>query len=128
MGIESAIMKILKESSLSNKKENKLSNIILFSDVDKFPEPPYVVIKPETGTIENTRQYRIIAHHKKGFFDELNDYVLVELDSLLLNKNITDDEGNRYKLNPLGFTDIMPEPADNTYFMERLYYTPITVR
>jgi len=127
MSIENVLLEILKKSSFSNKKEDN-SNIILFSDQDVFPEPPYVVIKPETGIIENTRQYRIIAHHKKGFYDELNDYTLKELDELILNKVITDNKGGRYKLFSLGFTDITPEPTDNTYFMERLYYTPITIR
>lgn len=114
----------LKKSSFSNMKDGEDSNIILFSDTDVFPEPPYVVVKPEFGVGANTRQFRIIAHHKKGFFEVLDKYVLKELDELLLG-GIEDDKGNRYNLYANGYTDIMPEPTDNTYFMERLYFTPL---
>jgi hypothetical protein len=105
-------------------KTGSIQEVILFSDQDVFPEPPYVIIKPEYGVIQNTRQFRIIVHHQKGQFDTLENYVLVELDHLLLN-DIEDNEGNKYKLYVNGFTDITPEQMDNTYFMERFYYTPL---
>lgn len=108
-------------------REGSIKKVVLFGDSDKMPPTPYVVVKPEFGAISNTRQFRIIAHAQKGDFDKLNDYVLKELDTLLLG-GIDDDEGNRYKLYPNGFTDITPEPDDTTYFMERLYYTPMTIR
>ena len=108
-------------------KTGTIPTVILFSDQDVFPDPPYVVVKPEIGIIENTRAYRIIAHYQRGKFDLLERYVLNELDSLLLG-DIDDDDGARYKLYVSGFTDITAEPTDNSYFMERIYYTPLTVK
>jgi hypothetical protein len=108
-------------------KTGSIPTVVLFSDQDQFPDPPYVVVKPEAGVIEKTRSYRIIAHHIQGNFDVLEDYVLVELDTLLLG-GIDDKEGSRYKLYASDFTDITPEPNDNSYFMERLYYCPMTIR
>ena len=127
MSLENAIIDKLKKSSIYNKNE-KNPNIVLFSDEDTFPEPPYVVVKPESGVIEGTRAYRIIVHNTKGNFDELQNYTLVELDQLLLSGHITDEEGARYKLQAAGFTDITPESIDNSYFMERIYTAPLTVR
>jgi len=116
MSLVNAIVKKLKTGSIPN--------VILFSDVDIFPEPPYVVVKPENGSINNTRQFRIIVHIKMGKFDDLENYCFNELDNLLLN-DIYDDEGNKYKLFLNGFTDVTPEPDDNTYFCERMYFTPL---
>jgi hypothetical protein len=105
-------------------KTGSIPNVVLFSDIDVFPEPPYVVVKPEFGVLPNTRQFRIIAHHQKGRFDALENYVMVELDALIAGE-VEDNEGNRYKLYANGFTDITPEPVDNTYFMEKFYYSPL---
>jgi hypothetical protein len=108
-------------------KTGSIKNVVLFSDQDKFPEPPYAVVKPEAGVIDNTRTYRIIAYHTQGNADILEDYVLKELDALLAG-SIEDKDGGRYKLYPNGFTDITPSPTDSSYFMERLYYTPLLLR
>jgi len=113
---------------LNKLKEGTIKTVMLFSDDDVFPEPPYVVVKPEIGVMENTRAYRIIAHAEKGKFDFLEDYVLKELDSLLLSGCLEDKAGGRYKLYPNGFTDITPEEVDNTYFMERMFYCPLAIR
>jgi len=122
------IIDTLKKSSIYNGNEEN-PNIILFSDTDTFPEPPYVVVKPETGIKENTRSYRIIVHMQKGQIDELEDFTLVELDTLLLNTYFDDEKTkSRYKLYSAGWTDITTERLDNSYFMERIYYTPITIR
>jgi hypothetical protein len=120
MSLANAIIEKLKTGSIEN--------VVLFSDVDVFPEAPYAVVKPETGTVQNTRAIRIIAHMGKGQFDDLENYVLKELDGLLLSDYLTDEEGNRFKLYPNGYTDIMPEDEDNSYFAERIYFVPLTVR
>ena len=108
-------------------EQGTIKKIVLFSDQDVFPEPPYVCVKPEQGILEGTRAYRIIAHEKQGMFDQLEDYVLIELDRLLAG-TLTDDDGSHYRLRPNGYTDIFPDREDNTYFMERLYYVPLTIR
>jgi len=117
--LENAIIRKLKTGSIPT--------VVYFSDVDTFPAPPYVVVKPEIGVLEGTRAFRIIVHERKGMADKLSDYTLIELDSLLAG-NIDDREGSRYKLLPNGYTDITPEPTDNSFFMERMYYSPLTIR
>lgn len=121
------IIERLKKSSIWNKEEGVKSNIILFSDTDIFSMVPYVVVKPESGILENTRSYRIIVHMEKGNLDILERYTLKELDSLLLHDYLLDKEGGRYKLKASGYTDVTPEKIDNSYFMERLYYTPMLI-
>ena len=109
-------------------KEGSIPNVVLFSDTDVFPEMPYVVVKPESGVKENTRSYRIIVHMQKGQLDELEKYTLTELDKLLLTDYLNDEDGSRYKLFANGYTDVTAEKIDNTYFMERMYYTPLLIR
>jgi hypothetical protein len=128
MSLVNAIINKLKTSSIWNGKEEPESNIVLFSDVDVFPDAPYIVVKPETGIMENTQNFRIIVHMNKGKYDELKNFVFIELDNLLLKDYLNDGEGGRYKLYPVGFTDVTPERIDNTYFAERIYFTPLTVR
>ena len=117
MSLTNAIIKKLKE-------EGSIPTVILFSDVDTWPEVPYVCVKPEAGSIPGTRQYRIIAHAAEKQFSVLENYILVELDRLLLGR-MSDSEGNYYKLSANGYTDISQEPGDITYFMEQIYYTPM---
>jgi len=125
--VANLIIDKLKKSSIYNGDE-KNPNIILFSDQDTFPEPPYVVVKPEVGITDKTRTYRIIVHMEKGFIDELEDYVLKELDQLLVSDYLIDSDGSRYKLFISGYTDVNPEKIDNSYFMERLYTIPLCIR
>jgi hypothetical protein len=104
-----------------------IKKIVLYSDTSVYPAPPYIVVKPEPGAMPGTRLFRIIVHAEEGNADFLEDYTLVKLDSML-NGTIIDKEGAAYKLRAEGYTDILPDIGDNTYFMERVYYTPLTVR
>jgi hypothetical protein len=126
--VANLIIKKLKTTFIWNKKEGEESNIILFSDIDVFSITPYVVVKPESGILENTRAYRIIVHMNKGELDILENFVLVKLDKLLLSDYLKDNDGGRYKLRASGYTDVTPEKMDNSYFMERLYFVPLTIR
>jgi hypothetical protein len=108
-------------------KSGTIQNVVLYSDVETFPEPPYVVIKPEPGLDDNTRRYRIIVHNTKGFFDQLEHYTLQELD-LLLAGTLVDEENSHFILSPSGYTDITADDGDNTYFMERIYTVPLLLR
>ena len=106
-------------------KEGTIKNIVAYSDSDKMPEVPYVVVKPENGAVKDTRQYRIIVHHTQGKLDVLEAYAMTEIDELLCGH--IDYEGHRYLLFCGGYTDVTPEPQDNTYFMERIFFTPLNV-
>jgi hypothetical protein len=107
-------------------KKGSIPKIILYSDTEVFPAPPYVVVKPETGPLPNTRGIRIIAHHRKGQYDILEKYILSEIADLLLC-GLTGAEGEKYRLYSAGYTDITPEPSDNSYFMERILYMPFLI-
>ena len=109
-------------------KAGSIPSVVLFGDTDIMPEPPYVVVKPETGAIEGTRQFRIIVHHRQGMFDELEKYVFKELTSLLINdenkKICIIDKNGLYQLHCGGWTDMNTDISDKTIFMERLFYQP----
>ena len=109
-------------------KTGSIPSVVMFSDTGKFPEIPYVVVKPEPGVEERTPSYRIIAHMAKGQADALEDYVLIELDQLLLEGGLKDSDGSGYKLFVNGFTDITPNQTDDSYYMERMYFTPLLIR
>jgi len=105
-------------------EKGSIPTVVLYSDTDVMPEPPYVVVKPETGGVPSTRQYRVIVHHVKGQLDRLEAYTLHEIDELLPG-SVSDDEGSRYKLYKSGYTDVTAEPHDGSYFMERVYFAPM---
>jgi len=109
---------------ISRLKHGSIKDVVLFSDGMKIPPPPFVMVKPETGVIENTRRIRIIVHHTAGMFDALEKYVANEIEHLLPGW-IDDDEGRRYSLYKAGMTDITAEPGGDTYFMERIYVSPL---
>ena len=95
-----------------------------------MPPAPYVVVKPEAGAREGTRQFRIAVHHLQGHYSELSDYVFKELPTMLLsdvNKGgkvfITDETGT-YRLLCGGWTDVDIDDSDNTIFMERFFVQP----
>jgi hypothetical protein len=110
-------------SIIERLKTGTVKNVVLFADSMKVPSLPYVVVKPETGVIANTRQYRIIIHYQQGMADDLETYTMVEIDKLL--PGTIDDGKHRYKLYKCGYTDITVEPHDDTLFMERIFYTPL---
>ena len=105
-------------------KKGSIKDVVLFSDTDKPPQPPYVIVKSENGIVPNTRQYRISVYHNQGMFDALQNYVMNEID-LLLPHQLEDKDGRRYLLYKNGQTDISLEPTDNTYFMERIFFSPL---
>jgi hypothetical protein len=105
-------------------EKGTIKRVVAFSDMDTAPDVPYVVVKSEAGSIENTRQYRIIVHHRQGYSDELNEYAMAEIDRLLPG-TVDAEDGSRYKLYKGGYTDITPEKQDNAFFMERIFYAPL---
>ena len=114
----------LLNSIIAALEKGSIKKVIAFSDTNEMPNTPYVVVKSETGVITNTRQYRIIIHFDRGMSDYLNAYAMTEIDKLLPGQ-VTDEEGSRYKLYKGGYTDVTPEPQDNTFFMERIFYAPL---
>jgi hypothetical protein len=114
---------MLNSAIIAKLKEGTVKSVALFSDGMELPPPPYVVVKPESGMIPGTRQYRIIAHTEQGRLDELENYIFTELPELLLNARLEDEEGRAYKLHGGDWSDVRPE-QDGTICMERVFYIP----
>jgi hypothetical protein len=123
---------MLVNAIIAKLKTGSIQQVILFGDTDKMPKDlPYAVVKPENGAIAGTRQFRIIVHHKAGYYDVLHDYVFREsVELLFMDSNgrkifLTDEEGDVYQLHCGGWTDVMPDTSDNTIFMERIFFQPM---
>jgi hypothetical protein len=95
-----------------------------------MPDAPYVVVKAESGAIAGTRQFRIIAHANMGLQDELENYLNIELSTLLIKDGnekvfIIDGAGNRYRLQSSGAgTETIMGNDDGTIAMERIFSLP----
>ena len=105
-------------------KKGSIKDVALFGNSPKVPGLPQVVVKPEAGIINGTRSYKIIVRHEVGRFDELEGYVLGELDGLLAG-DIEGRDGGRYRLHPNGFTDLTADPKNGCIYMERIYIAPM---
>jgi len=116
MHLTNAMIKALENGSIPT--------VVLYSDTDVTPEPPYVVVKLEAGALPSTRQYRITVHHLKGRLDDLEAYALNEIDKLLPGF-VYDEDGSRYRFYKLGYTDVTAELRDDGYFMERIFSVPL---
>ena len=125
MPINNAIVERLKTGSIKS--------VILFADGIKIPPPPYVVVKPEAGTILGTRQCRIFVHTKQGRIDELDKYIFTELPKLLVSNEkelrvrLKDEEGRIYQLQSGDWFDVRLEGSDNTIYMERKFFYPFKI-
>ena len=117
-------------SLIEKLQTGSIKTVLLFGDTDKFPKPPYVVVKPETGVGEGTRQFRIIVHHQIGKGDILSDYIFKELTELLIynegngGKVFISDAGKFWRLQSAGYNDVMMDTSENTIFMERIFVMP----
>jgi hypothetical protein len=109
-------------------KTGSIREVVLFGDSAHVPAPPYVVVKTETGPIQN-RYIRLIVHRNSGEQDLLEDYVFHEL-TILLGKQVwlTDRNGGRFRLLN---GEIWSEPIlgndDETIVMERLFILPYRI-
>jgi hypothetical protein len=117
-------------------KEGAIKNVFLFSDTDTYPEVPYIIVKPESGVIEGTRDYRISVYHKQGYFDFIEKYTIIDLVNLLSEPLIDNSEGGakRYRLKATGMTDITTggdirtiQSGGDTFFMERIFTLPFNI-
>ncbi|MHB9293846.1 hypothetical protein Holit_02965 [Hollandina sp. SP2] len=107
-------------------KGGSIKRVVLFGDSMKVPAPPYVVIKPEADTGNETRRIRIIAHAEQGQQTVLEDYVFTEL-PVLLGKSVwmTDRNKSRFRLVNSGeWTEVMLGNDDKTIAMERVFILP----
>jgi hypothetical protein len=113
-------------------KTGSIKNVIPFADSMKVPPPPYVVIKPESGAIPGTRQFRLIVHTEQGRLEALEKYVFTELSELLVTDRegqtvrLKDEEGKLYQLRSGDWFDVRPEETGDFKLicMERLFYVP----
>jgi len=105
-------------------KTGSIKKVFPFGMLDNYPDPPYVVVRPEA--VPNVgRRYRIIAHFLPCHIIDLEDYTFNEVSVLLEDFEATDRHGNNVKLlDEESYTDIIADNDDKTISMERSYYTP----
>jgi len=108
-------------------KTGSIKNIVLFGDGMKIPPTPYVVIKPETGSIPGTRQFRFFVHMEQGRQEELDNYLFTELAELLLKEKIKDDENKLHILYSGEWFDVRADEQEKTICMERIFYFPFNL-
>jgi hypothetical protein len=106
-------------------KTGSIREVVLFGDSDRVPEPPYVVVKTETGPIQN-RYIRLIVHMNQGEQDLLEDYIFHEL-TTLLGKQVwlTGRNGGQFRLfNAEMWSEPILGNNDETIAMERVFILP----
>jgi hypothetical protein len=124
---------MLAKAIVEKLKTGSIKNAVPFANGMKIPAPPYVVVKPETGAIAGTRQFRLIVHTEQGRIEEIERYVFTELPGLLItgkdgeNVILKDGEGRSYRLRSGDWSDIRAEEQENTICMERVFYIPFKI-
>jgi len=113
---------MLTNTIIKKLKEGSIKNVFLFSDIEEYPEPPYVIVRPVASSGDR-REIKIMAYHSRGRSNELSVYIMNEVNKLL-GDEVHDTDGSRYKLVKNGYTDITAITDDNCYFMERSYLVP----
>jgi hypothetical protein len=100
-------------------KEGSIKRVVVFGDSEKVPPPPYVVIKSEADTGNETRRIRIIAHVEQGQQRALEEY-MNELTALLKRHSMK----NYMERGHTEWTDVIAGNDDKTIAMERVFIFP----
>jgi hypothetical protein len=106
-------------------KEGSIKNVVFFSDSDKRPSPPYVVIKPEADTLNSRLVFRFIAHAAMGQQDLLDVYIRKELREIL--SDVTTEKGKIRFYSTDEWFGVQAKSDDNTISMERTFFVPIII-
>lgn len=105
-------------------KTGSIQNVVPFGE-GNLPEPPYIVVKPETDPVGRGRSYRIIAHFLPGQQTYMEDYIYNELSDLLTDYSDNSRHGNRNTLYmEQDITDYQVSNDDGTVSMERVFLMP----
>lgn len=102
-------------------KTESVKNVVTFG-VKKLPEPPYVVVKPETAP--GGRRFRVIVHFEAGQQIQLEDYMRTVL-ALLSEYQDTSRHGCVNRLGRGAITsDIVTGNRDDSISMEAAFLMP----
>jgi len=101
-------------------KGGSIKKVVLFGDSEKMPAPPYVVVKPEADTGNETLRVRIIAHADQGNYNLLNEYVTNELTRLLKRHRMN----GRMERGRNEWHGVITGNDDKTIAMERVFVFP----
>lgn len=105
-------------------KTGTIKNVVPFGLGGNRPEPPYVVVKPESR-LDGERAFRIIIHMKQGQNIFLEDYVFSDLETLLSNFRGVGRNSNNFRVYATEeYSDIITNNDDNTISMERVFIVP----
>ena len=102
-------------------KTGSLKTVVPFGS--KLPNPPYIVVKPETVPGRG-RRFRIIIHYKKGQQSQLED-TLRKTIVLLSEYQVASRHGAVNRLGRVeSITDIVVGNSDDTISMEAAFLMP----
>jgi len=101
-------------------REGSIKRVVLFENSEKMPPPPYVVVKPEADTGNETLRVRIIVHADQGNYDLLDKYVTQEL-TLLLKRHRMNGRMERGRNEWHG---VIEGNDDKTIALERVFVFP----
>ena len=80
-------------------RTGSISNVMPKGGVQVNPPPPYVVVWgpsfiPQPGSDNlGKNQYTVSVHYKKGFVNQLDDYIMNEIQSLLHKQRLLTRDG-----------------------------------
>jgi len=105
-------------------KTGRVKNVVPFGSKN-LPEPPYIVVKPESDPLGRGRAYRIIVHMSPGQNIFLEDYVRNDISVLLDDFAATTRNGNYNKIyTEQEYDDIIIQNDDKTISMGRIFLLP----
>lgn len=85
-----------------------------------LPSVPYIVVRVEPTQLGYTR-VRVIAHMAAGQIVPLETYVRKDAYGLLAYKTLTDTDGRRIRLEPIGIGQLVTTNSDGTISQEATF-------
>lgn len=111
-------------------KTGSITRVYPKGDVVSNIQPPYIIIGgpvlvPQPGNEDRGKnQYTIYVHFQRGYVDQLDDYIYIELVSLLHKQRLTMRDGRKATLHISGApSDLIEGNDDGTISKERIFIT-----
>jgi len=110
-------------------KTGSITNVIPRGQNVVNPDIPYVVVYKlatvDQGYRYGLKQYSINCHFPKGYIDELDDYIEIEVVELLDGQILTTRDARKVRIDASEDAGIIVESNDdNTNSRERIFQTP----
>jgi hypothetical protein len=107
--------------------EGSIKNVVFFGTSEKRPAPPYVVIKPTTGS-NGRKLIQFYIHAQQGQQNLIEEYALKELPALFKKPLLAEADGEVYSnklIDTKNFLSSLALSDDNTISVERDFWLPL---